>query len=108
MYKMRKLLRSLMWSHFQAKAHKKGTKTETLLGCSFESLLSHIGPRPEDAHLDHICPCAQARTEEELIKLQHYTNLRWLSAEENLAKSDKKTPEAEEMCRKLLDREWID
>lgn len=83
--------------------------TKELLGCSFQDLLTHLGQKPtENSHIDHICPCAQAQNEQELLKLQHYTNLRWLPAEENLKKSDNKTPEAEEMCKKLLDREWID
>ena len=53
---------------------------------------------------DHICPCAQAETEEELIKLQHYLNIR--PYKDNLVKSDNKTPEGDDMCRLLLGREW--
>jgi hypothetical protein len=68
----------------------------------------HLGPKPiGKVHLDHICPCAQAKNQEELIKLQHYSNFRWLSAEENLSKSDNWTLEAEQKCRELLDRDWI-
>lgn len=89
--------------------YSKTSKTATLLGCSYEELFLHLGPRPSpDHHLDHICPCSQATTEDELLKLQHYTNLQWLPAEENLSKSDSKTPEGEEMCRILLGREWIE
>jgi hypothetical protein len=29
-------------------------------------------------------------------------------AEENMRKSYRKTPEAEEMCRKILGRDWVD
>jgi len=66
-----------------------------------------LGPKPEgDYHLDHICPCAQAQNEEELIKLQHYSNFRWLPAKENLIKSSNRVPEAEEMCKTLLGRDW--
>ena len=108
LYYARIRVADLVRKHFLSKNHRKNTKTATLLGCTFEELLAHLGPRPEGSHLDHTCPCAQAQNEEELLKLQHFSNLRWLSAEENLAKLDKRTPEGEEMCRKLLGREWID
>jgi hypothetical protein len=69
--------------------------------------MTHLGPKPEgDYHLDHICCCAQARNEEELIKLQNYTNLRWMSAKENLSKGDNWTEEGAALCLKLLGREW--
>jgi hypothetical protein len=86
----------------------KTKKTEILLGCSYDKLSEHLGPKPEgNIHIDHICPCAQAQNEEELLKLQHYTNFRWLEGKANISKGDKKTPEAETMCNLLLGREWI-
>lgn len=86
----------------------KKESTEAILGCGFAYFMEYVGERPtEDAQLDHICPCAQAKDEEEILKLSHYTNFRWLSKEENMKKSANKTPEAEEMCKKLLGRGWI-
>jgi hypothetical protein len=80
-----------------------------MIGCTVQELLDYLGPRPDsDSQIDHICPCAQAQNEEELLKLQHYTNLRWLSPLANCIKKHHKTPEGEELCRKLLGREWID
>ena len=74
-----------------------------------EEFLIYVGPKPEGGYdLDHICPCAQSNSEEELIKLQHYSNFQWLLEKENEIKSDKWTPKGEELCRKLLNREWID
>ena len=46
-----------------------------------------------------------------MIKLQCYLNLRPMKThgeDGNFAKSDNKTPEAEELCLKLLGRTWID
>jgi hypothetical protein len=87
----------------------KKHKTADIIGCSYEELLCHMGPCPStNHHIDHICPCSQAENEVELLKLQNYLNLRWLPANENLSKSDTKTPEAEERCRILLGREWHD
>ena len=40
-------------------------------------------------HLDHIIPISLATTEEEIIKLNHYTNFQPLWAEENIRKGNK-------------------
>ena len=40
-------------------------------------------------HLDHIIPLAIAKTEEEIIKLNHYTNFQPLWAIDNLKKGAK-------------------
>ena len=39
--------------------------------------------------IDHRIPVSQATTtEEEMLKLNHYLNLQWLTREDNLKKSD--------------------
>lgn len=40
-------------------------------------------------HLDHIIPISWAKSEEEVYKLNHYTNYQPLSAFENLAKNNR-------------------
>jgi len=77
---------------FIRRGFKKNTRTEKLLGCTFEELLNHLDI-PSDFftnrskyHIDHIVPLATAKTEEAVIALCHYTNLQVLTAEENLAK----------------------
>ena len=42
-----------------------------------------------DIHIDHIVPLATAKTEGDVIALNHYTNLRPCWAHVNLSKSDK-------------------
>jgi hypothetical protein len=107
-FKLRYNLCSLIRNSLKCKGFKKNSKTIKLLCVTLEEFAIHLGSKPDESYqLDHICPCAQAQNEEELIKLQHYTNFRWLKAEDNLAKLDNKTPEAEEMCCILLNREWI-
>ena len=87
-------------------------KTSDIVGCSYEELLAHLsGGEVFDSslfHVDHICPLAQARTPEEIRKLMHYTNLQLLTASENCAKLDRRTPAGERLCKELLGREWIE
>lgn len=43
----------------------------------------------EDVHIDHIIPLTTAESEEDIIRLCHYTNLQLLKAKDNLEKRDK-------------------
>lgn len=40
-------------------------------------------------HIDHIIPISCAKTEEDVIKLNHYSNLQPLTEEDNLKKGSK-------------------
>ena len=107
-FRFKVLTTNCIRSTLQAKGYKKNSKTSILLGCSIKEFQEYLGAKPEGNYeLDHICPCAQAKTKEELIKLQHYSNFRWLSTEDNNTKKDKWTLEGEKLCIKLLEREWI-
>lgn len=79
---------------------KKNAKTETILGCTIEEFRLYIESKFTEGmsfenhgkngwHLDHIIPVSIAQTEEEVIKLNHYTNFQPLWAEDNLRKSNK-------------------
>jgi hypothetical protein len=66
--------------------------------CSFEEFFIHIESQFIDGmswenrslwHIDHIIPLATAKTEEEILRLNHYTNLRPLWALDNLKKGSK-------------------
>ena len=89
---------SLIRTSFGRKGLKKRSKTETLLGCSIFDFRKHIENQflpgmtwenREEWHVDHIIPIASARTDEELMKLNHYTNLRPLWTIDNLKKGAK-------------------
>jgi hypothetical protein len=55
-------------------------------------------------HIDHIVPCAQARDNDELLKLQHYTNLQPLWASDNFSKNDTLESSALDLRMSLLGR----
>jgi hypothetical protein len=78
----------------------KQNKTFDIVGCSPKVLKEHLETQFIDGmnwnnhgqygwHIDHIIPLSSAKTEEEIYKLCHYTNLQPLWAEDNLKKSDK-------------------
>ena len=90
------VLRSALYNVFSRKRYAKGAKTYQLLGADLEAVQRHLidsavrnygkyFPRRK-YHIDHIVPCASAKTEPELIALQHYTNLQYLYPKDNLLK----------------------
>ena len=80
--------------------YKKSLRSEEILGCSIDFFREYIlskcpeNTRLEDFgqygyHIDHILPISIAETEEDIIKLCHYTNLQPLWWKDNLRKSNK-------------------
>ena len=76
----------------------RSDKTFDIVGCSPEFLKEHLEKQfisgmtwenRNEWHIDHIVPLSSAKTEDELYKLCHYTNLQPLWAEDNLKKSNK-------------------
>jgi hypothetical protein len=95
-YKLTENIRASITSSLKNKGYTKKTKTFNILGCSYEDFKIHLEKQfeswmnwenkgnPKDGKfepnktwdIDHIIPLSSAKTEEELIKLNHYTNLR--------------------------------
>ena len=78
----------------------KKTKTFDIIGCSPEFLKNHLENQFTEGmswnnygyygwHIDHIIPLSSAKTEEEIYKLCHYTNLQPLWGKDNLVKGSK-------------------
>lgn len=78
----------------------KSKSSEEIIGCSYKEYKSHLEQQFTDGmtwdnyglkgwHVDHIIPLSSAKTEDELIKLFHYTNTQPLWSDENLKKSNK-------------------
>jgi len=92
---------------FRSISQKKNVKSLKLLDLkTWQQLAKHLSEQfydhPETGeemtfdnhgfygwHIDHIIPLSTAKTEEDIIKLCHYTNLQPMWAEENIAKSNK-------------------
>jgi hypothetical protein len=98
LFKLVSNLRTRTSIAFKNKGYSKNTKTKEMLGIEWELAKQHIERQftkgmnwdnQGEWHIDHIIPLVSANTEEELIKLCHYTNLQPLWAEDNLTKSDK-------------------
>ena len=90
--------RGFITKAFDRNGYTKRSKTSEIIGCSWENLKLHIESqfvngmcweRRNEIHIDHIIPLATAKTEEDVIRLNHYTNLQPLWAADNIRKSDK-------------------
>jgi hypothetical protein len=99
-YKLGRDIRSLINGSFRRKSCIKPEKTESIIGCSILELQKYLLSKcPEGTtlsdfnrygyHIDHIVPLSTAKTEEEVLKLCHYTNLQPLWCTDNLKKSSK-------------------
>lgn len=99
LYKLKHQLRHLIGRSFERRGYKKNSKTEEIIGCDFDTFIKYLletykknygveYDNKEKVHIDHIIPLSKAKTEEEVIKLCHYTNLQLLKAKDNIEKSD--------------------
>ena len=97
-FKMKSALRNLVATAIRKMGYVKSSKTEQIIGCPFADFKAHFDKQFKPGmtwlnhgkwHIDHKIPLIQAKTEEELIKLNHYTNLQPLWADENFKKGSK-------------------
>jgi hypothetical protein len=91
-------VRSRISTYLKNSNYKKKSKTFDIVGCSPEFLKEHLEKQFVDGmswenrnewHIDHIIPLSSAKTEDDALRLCHYTNLQPLWAEDNLKKSNK-------------------
>jgi hypothetical protein len=92
-------MRSRLNIFLKSKGIRKTNKTFDIVGCSPEFLKEYIENKFTEGmswdlmgnhiHIDHKIPLSSAKTEEEVYKLCHYTNLQPLWAEDNLSKGSK-------------------
>ena len=102
-YKLKHLMRNIIRYSFKRKGISKKYRSIYILGCSYEELKIHLESKfeswmnwenygnPKDGifeinktwDIDHIIPLSTAKTEEEITKLNHYTNLQPLCSYTN-------------------------
>ena len=100
LFKFKEQIRNLINISLKTRNHVKNTKTSEILGCDLDFFVNYIletykknygyeWDGKEKVHIDHIIPLATAKTEKDVIKLCHYTNLQLLKAQDNLKKGAK-------------------
>ena len=101
LYQLRKNLRCAIGQIFSERQLKKSLRTEQILGCTIQKLKEHLESKFESWmnwdnyglynknsfnygwDIDHITPVTRAKTEQEIIELNHYTNLQPLCSKIN-------------------------
>ena len=98
LFKLRCNIATLIRFYIKKQGYSKKSKTLKILGCTIEEFKVHLENKFVDGmtwdnhgewHLDHIYPVSLAKDEEELIRLNHYTNFQPLWALDNIRKSNK-------------------
>jgi hypothetical protein len=98
-YKLICATRNLLNNAFNKRMNVgKKKKAEEILGCTIEEFVEYLQSQFKEGmtlenhgewHIDHIIPLSTATTEEEVIKLNHYTNLQPLWAADNIRKRNR-------------------
>lgn len=87
-----------IYNSFKRGEHSKTKSCEVILGCDIPFFRDYIKSKFKRGmtfsnygkwHLDHIIPVSEAKTKDDLEKLNHYTNFQPLWASDNLQKSNK-------------------
>jgi len=99
LFKLKNNMRTRLNMYLKSKNITKKNKTFNYTGCTPQFLKEYIEKQFTEGmswdkmgqyiHIDHIIPLSSAKTEEDVYKLCHYTNLQPLWAEDNLKKSNK-------------------
>ena len=103
-YRFRSSFIHLMSLYRKKKGYTGNKGTWEIVGCDFDTFLEYIQSQFEDGmtlenyghskgcwNIDHIVPICTAQTDEDIERLNHYTNLRPMWASENYQRP-RKTP----------------
>ena len=102
-FKLKCNIRGLINSSIKLSGYRKNSKTQNMLGCSFDEFKIYLESKfepwmnwsnygnwngyPKEINsawdIDHILPMSSAKTEEDVIRLNHYTNFQPLCSYTN-------------------------
>jgi hypothetical protein len=94
-YALKRKIHDAIKNSIERKGYSKTSRTAEILGCSYEFFIGYIeaqfvkGMTWDNISIDHIKPKKTANTLEEVILLNHYTNLQPLFMEDNIKKGAK-------------------
>jgi len=100
LYSLEKSIRNNIYDCFKRNGYKKSSRTYEILGCTFEEFKIHLEKMFEDWmtwenkglyngelrygwDIDHKIPISSASNEDDIVKLNHYTNLQPLCSYTN-------------------------
>ncbi len=98
LYKLKRNLRGRIKAYLKCSGIKRVCTTRELVGADYDIVKKHLEEKFQEGmcwenhgkwHIDHIIPLSSAKTEEEMKKLCHYTNLQPLWAIDNIKKGDR-------------------
>lgn len=98
-FALKKRIRSLIGNAFASIGCQKNSETQAILGCTWDEFRAHIERQftagmawdrmGREIHIDHIQPLATAASLQDIIALNHFTNLRPMWATDNIVKGAK-------------------
>ena len=100
LFRLKNNLRTNIWSSIKRCGYKKSSKTYEILGCSYNEFIIYLESKFESWmtwenygryngelyfgwDIDHIIPVKNAKSEQEIININHYTNLQPLCSKIN-------------------------
>lgn len=112
-FRLKEALRTRIRIALASSGYSKKSKTFNILGCEFCEFVVYIEKQFTDGmtwenqgawHLDHKVPLALAKTESEIIRLNHFSNFQPLWAKDNFAKNRKMMIEFLDLREQLIGR----
>lgn len=103
LFRFQKLLRNNIRNSFKRGGFSKTSECRKILGADWDVVKKYFESRFKKGmtwenqglwHIDHILPISTATCQEDVIRLNHYTNLQPLWSEDNIKKSNKMTSES--------------
>ena len=99
-FKLESVMRSSMANSFRKRGWEKKARTEEIIGLPFDEFIAHLISHPDweeehftlenhgkTWHIDHEYAISNAKTEDDVIALNHYTNLKPMWATTDIAKA---------------------